>query len=252
LRLFGSNPPVISHTDTAAGWFKTTHWSAVLNAAGSDTREASVALSELCQAYWPPLYAYVRRTGYNKEDAQDLTQEFFARLLEKQWLNQADRQRGKFRSFLLSSMNHFLANEWRRSQTAKRGGGKAIVSLDDTAEALCESEWASCLTPEKLYERSWAMALFERAIADLQAIYTADGKSKLYNALKDFLSSEAGDGDYARIGKELEMSNGAVAAAVHRMRQRYREVVRAQVARTVANDGEVEEEMRSLLAALQL
>jgi RNA polymerase sigma-70 factor (ECF subfamily) len=125
------------------------------------------------------------------------------------------------------------------------------VSLDDTAEVLCESEWATSLTPEKLYERSWAMALFDRAIADLQAIYTEEGKSKLYDALKDFLSSEVGDGEYALVGKALGMSNGAVAAAVHRMRQRYREAVRKQIAQTVTDIGDVEQEMRSLLAALQ-
>jgi len=235
----------------AVGWFKTTHWSVVLNAGRADPTQTSAALADLCQAYWPPLYAYVRRLGHNKEDAQDLTQEFFARLLEKQWLTQADRQRGKFRSFLLSSLNHFLANEWRRSQAAKRGGGKGLVSLDDSAEIFCESDLASNLTPDKVYERAWAVALFGRALAQLKSKYTADGKARVYDALKDFLSGEPADGDYARIGKDLGMTNGAVGAAVHRMRQRYREAVREQIAQTVTNNADVEEEMRSLLTALQ-
>jgi len=237
--------------DTAgAGSFKTTHWSVVLNANSADTRQSGVALASLCQAYWPPLYAYVRRLGHCPQDAQDLTQEFFARLLEKQWLAQADRNRGKFRSFLLGAMNHFLANEWRRSQAQKRGGGKAVVSLDDTAENFYEAEWASALTPEKLYERRWALGLFDRALSRLQAHYAAEKKPAVYDALKNFLSSEPGEGDYGRIGAELRMTNGAVAAAVHRMRQRYRELVKDEIAQTVPRAEDIEDEMRSLLAAL--
>jgi len=233
------------------GWFKTTHWSAVLEAGRADPTQTSAALADLCQAYWPPLYAYIRRSGYSKEDAQDLTQEFFARLLEKQWLAQADQARGKFRSFLLSSMNHFLANEWRRSQTLKRGGGKPIASLDDSAEVFYEAEWASAVTQEKVYEKRWALGLFDRALGRLQASYATDGKAAVYNSLKDFLSSDVGEGDYARIGAELGVTKGAVAAAVHRLRQRYRQFVREEIAQTVANPADVDDEMRSLLAALQ-
>jgi RNA polymerase sigma-70 factor (ECF subfamily) len=240
-----------SEQGASAGVFATTHWSVVIAAREAGTPTAQDALESLCQVYWYPIYVYVRRKGYTPEDAQDLTQEFFARLLEKQWLSQADRRRGKFRSFLLGSMNHFLANEWRRSQAAKRGGGKQVVSLDDTAEAFCESEVASSLTPDKVYERAWAMALFGRALTQVQSKYTGDGKKGVYDALKDFLSNEPGDGDYARVGQELGMTSGAVGAAVHRLRQRYREAVREQIAQTVTSAGDVEEEMRSLLAALQ-
>jgi RNA polymerase sigma-70 factor (ECF subfamily) len=234
----------------SAGWFNTTHWTVVLDAGRADTTQAESALANLCEAYWPPLYAYVRRSGYCKEDAQDLTQEFFARLLEKGWLSQADRNRGKFRSFLLSSMNHFLANEWRRSQAVKRGGGRAIVSLNDTAETFYEAEFASALTPEKLYERRWALSLFQRALGRLKSCYRGEGKAAVYDALKDFLSSEAADGDYARIGKKLGMKTGTVAKAVYDVRKRYRELVREEIAHTVTNPADVEEEMRSLLAAL--
>ena len=231
-------------------WFQTTHWSAVLQASDGDSPLAGAALTQLCQSYWPPLYAYVRRSGHGPEDAKDLTQEFFARILEKQWLAQADPGRGRFRSFLLGAMNHFLANEWRRSQTAKRGGGKAIVSLDDTAEAVYEAETASNLTPEKLYERRWALSLFDRALGRLREQYVESGKPAVYEELKEFLSSETNDGDYDRVSATLGMTTGAVSAAVHRMRQRYRELVREEIALTVTSPEDVEEEMRSLLAAL--
>jgi RNA polymerase sigma-70 factor (ECF subfamily) len=242
--------PNAHETSVANAWFQTTHWTTVLSAGQNDSTEARLALAELCQAYWPPLYSYIRRSGHDPEQAKDLTQEFFARLLEKHWLAQADPTRGKFRSFLLSSVNHFLANEHRRQGAAKRGGGRAVVSLDDTAEALYATEPVSDLTPEKLYERRWALSLFERALARLREDYTAGGKGDLYNALKDFLSVEATDGDYARLGVSLGMNRGAVGTAVHRLRHRYRELVRDEIAKTVSSPAELEDEMRSLLAAL--
>lgn len=233
------------------GWFKTTHWTVVLDAGRADTADTGAALAQLCQAYWSPLYSYIRRLGHDQEEAKDLTQEFFARLLEKQWLAQADPQRGKFRSFLLSAVRHFLANEKRRDKAVKRGGRNTIVSLDDTAENLYESAAAtSDLTPEKLYERRWALSLFELALGRLRESYSVSGKGAVYEALKDFLSAEPGEGDYARIGSQLEMSTGAVSAAVHRLRQRYRELIREEIAQTVSTPAELEDEMRSLLAAL--
>jgi RNA polymerase sigma-70 factor (ECF subfamily) len=235
---------------TPGGWFKTTHWSAVVHAGRDGSPQSSAALAQLCQAYWPPLYSFVRRSGHGPEDAKDLTQEFFARLLEKQWLAQADPGRGKFRSFLLAAMKNFLANERRRGQTAKRGGGNPVVSLDDTAEAIYDVEIASNLTPEKLYERRWALSLFDRALARLREDYQTSGKLAVYDALKEFLSVDTRDGDYAPAAKILGSTPGAVSVAVHRLRQRYRDLVREEIALTVENPEEVEAEMRSLLAAL--
>ncbi len=228
-----------------------THWSAVLAAGREASPRSAAAMEELCRNYWYPLYAYVRRRGHPVEEAQDLTQEFFARLIEKHWLAEADPGKGRFRSFLLTALNHFLANEWRDARAVKRGGGRIPISIDDTAEARYELEAASDLTPEKIYERRWALSLFERAIGRLREHYVTAGRTYLYESLAPFLSGEAAEGDYARLGKELEMAPGAVATAVHRLRRQYREQVRQDVAQTVNGPEEIEDEMRSLLAALQ-
>lgn len=234
----------------SAGTFHTTHWSVVLDAGQASSPQSAEALEWLCCTYWYPLYAYVRRRGYEVAEAQDLTQEFFARLLEKHWLGQADRTRGRFRSFLLGAMDHFLANEWRRAHAARRGGGKVLVSLDDTAERRYALEPAVALSPEKIYERRWALSLFEAALARLQQELHAVEKVELFQSLKDFLSAEPAEGDYSRIGEKFGMSAGAVASAVHRLRHRYRQLVLEEIARTVADPAEIENEMRSLLAAL--
>ncbi len=234
----------------AGAWAVTTHWSVVLSAANSGSANAAEALESLCRTYWYPLYAYLRRRGHNVDEAQDLTQEFFARLLEKHWLEQADPNRGKFRSCLLGAMNHFAANEWRRAHAAKRGGMKPLLSLDDTAESRYALEPSSELTPERLYDRRWALSLFESALARLREDYRSVGKAELFESLKDFLSAEPADGDYARVGASFGMSNGAVAAAVHRLRQHYRQLVHQEVAHTLANPADVEDEMRALLEAL--
>jgi len=230
--------------------FVTTHWSVVVAGGDPNSPHAAGALEELCGAYWYPLYAYVRRRGHAVEEAQDLTQAFFARLIEKDWLAEADASKGRFRTFLLTALNHFLAKEWRRDQAAKRGGGKVLVSLDDTAEMRYAQEPASQLTPEKIYERRWALSLFDRALSRLRDQYATAGKSRHFDFLKQYLSTEAADGEYARVAVELEMSTGAVAAAVHRLRQHYRELVREEVAQTVESPTEVDEEMRWLLATL--
>ena len=237
-------------TTPAGHWVGSTHWSAVLAAGQSGSPRAAAAMEELCQTYWYPLYAYVRRRGYAVEEAQDLTQEFFAEMLENHWLKSADPKRGKFRSFLLGAMNHFLANDWRRAQTLKRGGGKPLISLDDTAEQRYALDATTDLTPEKIYERRWAWSLFERAVSRLREQYTAAGKARLYDALKSFLAEDIDERDYTRLAAELEMTPGAVATAVHRLRDRYRELVREEVAHTVADPAEVEDEVRSLLAAM--
>ena len=244
------NPREQPEMTPAGQWVGSTHWSAVLAAGQSGSPQAAAALEELCQTYWYPLYAYVRRRGYEVEEAQDLTQEFFAQMLEKHWLKSADRQRGKFRSFLLGAMNHFLANDWRRAHALKRGGGKALISLDDTVEQRYVLDAASDVTPETLYDRRWAWSVFERAVDLLREYYRAAGKTALYDALKGFLAEEVVEGDYVRLAARLGMSSGAVATAVHRLRDRYRALVREEVVRTLADPREIEDEMRSLLAAL--
>ena len=233
-----------------AGQFVTTHWSVVLQAGQEFSLDAQGALEALCRAYWYPLYAYVRRRGHSVEEAQDLTQEFFSRLIEKHWVADANPGKGRFRTFLLTALNHFLANEWRNARAAKRGGGRPVISLDDTTESRYALEPASDLTPEKLYERRWALSLFDRVLGRLREEYAAAGRTGLCERMQKFLSSEAGDGEYARLGAELEMSTGAIAAAVHRLRQHYRQLVREEVAQTVESPADVEEEIRSLLAAL--
>jgi RNA polymerase sigma-70 factor (ECF subfamily) len=231
-------------------WFTTTHWSVVVAGGDGGSPRAAAALEDLCRTYWYPLYAYVRRRGHPVEEAQDLTQEFFARLIEKRWIADADRSKGRFRTFLLTALNHFLANEWRRSQAAKRGGAFAVISLDDTAEGRYAKEAASDLTPEKIYERRWALSLFELALIRLRDQYESAGKAHHFDCLKPFLSIQASDGEYDRVAMEVDMSTGAVAAAVHRLRQHYRTLVRDAVAQTVKSPAELEEEMRWLLNAL--
>ena len=234
-----------------AARFGTTHWSVVLAAEDGSAPGATQALEELCQTYWYPLYAYVRRRGYGVEDAQDLTQEFFARLIRKPRLGDAEPAKGRFRNFLLTALNNFLRNEWRRSRTAKRGGGQAFFRLNDTAEARYAQEWVSDLTPERIYEQRWAVSVFDYAMHRLRAQYAAANKTGYFDCLRKYLSVEAAQGEYARLGTELEMSPGAVAAAVHRLRQHYGQVVRETVAQTVNSSAELEEEMRWLLEALR-
>jgi RNA polymerase sigma-70 factor (ECF subfamily) len=231
--------------------FTTTHWSVVLTCGGNDTTSSGAAMEQLCRTYWYPLYAYVRRRGHSVEEAQDLTQEFFARLIEKGWVTAADANKGRFRTFLLTALNHFLAKEWRRERATKRGGGRKLISLDDTAEARYANEPASNVTPEKLYERRWALSVFDQALHRLRAQYVAVHKEGHYDCLKKFLSIQPDDGEYAVVGQKLEMTPGAIAAAVHRLRQHYREVVRAEVAHTVESSQELEEELRWLIQALR-
>jgi len=230
--------------------FTTTHWSVVLTCGTGDTVRSGAAMEQLCRPYWYPLYAYVRRRGHPVEEAKDLTQEFFARLIEKGWVTAADANKGRFRTFLLTALNHFLAKEWRRERAAKRGGGSRPIFLDDTAEARYINEPAYGTNPQRLYERRWALSVFDQALHRLRAQYVTLGKEQHYECFKKFLSIQPGDGEYAAVGQELEMSPGAVAAAVHRLRQQYRDAVRAEVSQTVESPGELEEEMRWLLQAL--
>jgi RNA polymerase sigma-70 factor (ECF subfamily) len=234
-----------------AGVFATTHWSLILTASEVESPAASDALSRLCKVYWYPLYAYVRRQGYNPDEAQDLTQEFFARLLAKNFLRTLDRQKGKFRSFLLAAMEHFLAKEWRDSRRLKRGGGQALISLDDTdAESRYQIEPAETMTAEKIYERRWALTLLEQAIQRLRGEFEAAGKHELFEVLQGFLSGDKTGISYAQAGLQLDMTEGAVKVAAHRMRQRYGELVRLEIANTVSVAEEVDDELRHLMAAL--
>ena len=231
--------------------FVTTHWSLVVSAGRNDTPHARDALEKLCRSYWFPIYAFVRRQGHNPHDAQDLTQEFFARLLEKKQLAGADPARGRFRSFLLASLKHFLANEWDKAKAQKRGGGQALIPIDvAAAETTCGIEPADHLTADKIFERRWALTLLEQVLGRLRAEYVCDDREKLFEQLKPTLTEASRTVAYAEIATRLGTTEGAVKVAVHRLRQRYREVLRAEIADTVASPGEVDDEIRNLFAAL--
>ncbi len=235
-----------------AGRFATTHWSLVLGAGRRGSTASRRALATLCESYWFPLYAFVRREGYSAPDAQDLTQEFFARLLEKKYLAVVDPRRGRFRSFLLAAMKHFLAHERDRAKAKKRGGGRRILSLDfPSAESRYNLDPADELTPERLYERRWALALLEQVLKRLRDEHAAAGKLALFERLKEFLTGAKGSQSYQQIADELAMTEGAIKVAVHRLRRRYRELLEEEIAQTVAGPEEVEDERRALLAAVR-
>jgi RNA polymerase sigma-70 factor (ECF subfamily) len=232
--------------------FATTRWSLVVAAGQGDSPDARAALATLCQTYWYPLYAYVRRHGHGAEEAQDLTQEFFARLLEKDYLHDADRQRGKFRSFLLTAFKHFLSKERDRANALKRGGGRQPLSLDLPAgEQRYRLEPTDEATPETIYERRWALTLLDQVLARLRDEFLAAGKGVFFERLKVYLAGEKGPEPYARLAAEFDLTEGALKVAVHRMRRRYRELLRAEIAQTVDNPEEVEEELRHLFQAIR-
>ena len=243
----GSNPG-----SGAGQWFATTHWSVVLTAAHSASPNAVKALEQLCRTYWYPLYAYARRQGRNHEDAQDLTQAFFADFLEKKYVTRADRDRGRFRTFFLTSFKNFLNNEWDRARTARRGGGQKILSLDtQSAESRYAIEPVETKAPDTAFEKSWAVTTLEQALARLREEYSAAGKGAFYENLKLLLWEEKGAETYAGLGARLGMTEAAVKMAVMRLRQRCREALRTEVAHTVANPSEVDEELRYLLSVLR-
>lgn len=231
--------------------FATTRWTLVLAAGDAGAAEGREALEQLCRAYWFPLYAYIRRRGHDAHAAEDLTQGFFARLLERNDLARLTREGGKFRSFLLTTLNHFLANEHERNQALKRGGGRPLLSLDDdSAEDRYLREPAHAESPDRLYERQWALALMEGAFMRLEAEQASTGKAATFAALRPFLSREPDPGEYAPLAARLELAPGTLAVQVHRLRERYRQLVRAAVADTVDNPLDVDAEMRHLRAAL--
>jgi RNA polymerase sigma factor (sigma-70 family) len=231
--------------------FVTTHWSVVLTAGRTDTPHARDALSKLCQSYWYPLYAYVRRRGHTPEDAQDLTQEFSARLLDKNWVGNADPAKGRFRSFLLSAMNHFLSDQWDKARAQKRGGDVPLVPLQfDTAETRYGIEPADPITPERSFERRWALTLLEEVLSRLRTEYEQEGKADLFATLNPCLVGERTAQPYANLAAAMGVSQGTVKSAVHRLRQRYRQLLREEIANTVGRAEEVDEELRHLFAVL--
>ena len=232
--------------------FVTTHWSVVLSAQQGSPEAIDGALEKLCHAYWWPLYAFIRRRGYEAHDAQDLTQEFFARLLAKDLLRAVDREKGKFRSFLLAALEHFLANEWRNAHAQKRGGKFKFISLDDdTGERQYLTIAANELTPEQLFEQQWAMTLLGQTVSRLREEFLAAGRGALFDEIKIFLTGEKAKGRYADLAAKLQTTEAALKMAVSRMKQRYGELLRAEIVNTVSGPEEVEEELRALRAALR-
>jgi len=231
--------------------FPVTRWSVVVEARDEGGGEPAAALEELCRTYWMPLYAAVRRFGHDPEDAKDLTQEFFARLLEKDWLQAVDREKGRFRTFLMVVLKRYLANEWHRGQAAKRGGGLEPVPLDtQLAERLYGGSGAHSLTPEQLFDKRWALTLIETALVRMEREYSEAGRGGEFEVLKPCLTAERGEIDYRELAEALGLGAGAARVAVHRIRKRYRSLFREEIARTVRDEGEVEEEMRALMQAL--
>ena len=232
--------------------FATTRWTLVQAANGPTSDESLAALASLCETYWYPLYAFVRRRGHDPESARDLTQAFFTRLLEKGYVQTADRSRGRFRSFLLTACGNFLNKEYEREQTLKRGGGKRPLSLDfETAEGRYLSEPGHAMTPERLFERRWALTLLDRVMALLADEYAQAGKRPLFERLKDTLAGETGGATHGEVAADLGMTEGAVKAAAHRLRQRFRARLRDEIGQVVAEPEEIDDEIRLLFGALR-
>ena len=231
--------------------FLSTHWSIVLRAGQADDSDARNALAFLCQRYWYPLFVFVRRKGIPLERAEDVTQGFFARLIEKQVLEQAAPSRGRFRSFLLGSLQNFLANEWDQATAQKRGGGKALLSLDlEAGESKLRYEPSHDLSPEKIFDRAWAVQLLELVVGRLRKEFSDKGKAGEFEILQAFLAGRPTDASYERAAADMGVSLAAVRQAAHRMRKRYRELLRAEVAETVAKEEEIDDEIRGLFQAL--
>lgn len=238
------------HTPRPA--FVTTHWSVVLSARDGESPQSAAALEKLCRIYWYPLYAYIRRSGQSKENAEDLTQAFFARLLEKKSLDAAQQERGRFRSFLLVALKRFLANEWERAHAQKRGGFQTHMSLDtEMAEHKFQSEIAGAeIPPDRAFERRWALTLLEQTMSRLRSEFKRAGKTTEFERLKIFLTADKKEIPYATVAAELGMNESALRVAVHRLRKRYRELFREEIAHTLAEGESVDEELRHLMSVL--
>jgi RNA polymerase sigma-70 factor (ECF subfamily) len=237
------------HTSAGPSDFPTTRWTLVVAAADPQRKDAHSALVSLCEGYWYPLYVYVRRRGYPADQAQDLTQEFFIRVLEGRYLDRADPEKGRFRAFLLSSMKFFLADEADRSRAQKRGGG-AVRSLEfSSGEDRYQREPAHDETPERIFERRWALSVLDRVVEKLRSEFVHHGRPEHFERLKVFLLGQSG-APYAALAREMNTSEGALKVAIHRFRKRYRELFRQEIADTVADPAEVESELRFLAVAL--
>jgi RNA polymerase sigma-70 factor (ECF subfamily) len=222
----------------------------VLAATGGPAPESAAALEDLCRAYWQPLYAYVRRCGHSPHDAQDLTQEFFRRLLEKRWLDSADREKGKLRTFLIAALKHFMSNEWRRASAGRRGGGQAHAQVDT---AFAESHYAAdsgVLAPEEAFDRQWALTLLTLTMDRMRAEFAAAGRAGDFDALKGCLTEARGAIDYPALAARLGGSEGAARVAAHRLRKRFREIYREEISRTLPDGADIDGELRHLAAAL--
>ena len=232
--------------------FATTHWSLVLEAGRRSAPEADAALEMLCRAYWFPLYAFARRRGYSPDDAADLTQEFFSRLIEKSFLESANPERGRFRTFLLTIFQRFLAKEFDRSQAIKRGGGLTHLSIDfDDGEMRYAGGLTDEQTPERIFERQWALTLLQRVVDQLRTEYRSKGKGKMFEQCRSFLVGSAAAIGAAETARKLNMTEGALRVAIHRLRERYRELLRIEVAGTIADETTIEDELLQLRRAIQ-
>lgn len=237
-------------TATPGDIFATTHWTVVLAAGQRHTPQADNALEELCRTYWFPLYAYVRRRGHSKADAEDLVQAFFARFLAKNYLEGLSEERGRFRAFLLAALKNFLINDWKKSQRQKRGGGEVNLSLDwETADTKFQVAATNEPSPDRAFDREWAVALLAKVIERLQAECVAEGKGKLFEQLKVFLAAGKGETAHAEVARQLGLEEGAVRVATHRLRKRYRVLLRDEIAHTLADPALVDEELRALFGA---
>ena len=232
-------------------WFDSTHWTTVLAARDGDSPAGREALEKLCATYWFPLYAFVRRRGHPPAEAEDLTQGFFARFLEKNYLREVRPERGRFRQFLLTALKHYLANEWDRARALKRGGGCPCIPLD---QALAEQRFAGDLsedsTPERAYEQAWALLLLERVHRRLGEEFEAAGKRGRFELLEQFLPGGPAELTYAAVGQRLGLSEGAIKSEAHRLKRRYAELVRLEIAHTVEHPAEIDEELRHLMGVL--
>jgi RNA polymerase sigma factor (sigma-70 family) len=231
--------------------FASTHWSLVLAAADTSAPDAAAALERLCRSYWYPLYAYVRRRRYSPEDAQDLTQEFFHQVLARNWLPQADRQRGRFRSFLLAAMNHFLGHEWERAKAVKRGGRIVFQSFEDlNLEQRFLEEADLARSPEELYDQRWATTLLQTVLSRLREQETSEGRLEQFNALEGCLTGEGRVAGYSELASQLGTTEGALKMAAQRLRARYARLLQEEIATTVGRPEEIQDEIRHLLAVL--
>lgn len=235
----------------AGAAFATTHWSAVLQARDGDHEQASAALAKMCESYWPPLFMFIVRRGHSRHDAEDLTQQFFEFLLQRDFLKSVDQSKGRFRSFLLASLKNFLNNQWHHDNRQKRGGGRQFVSLDDVTNNLESMSAPVKGTEDEVFDRDWAVHLLARLMGELKTEHESRDKLNQFELLRTYLTDDISQGDYVNIGAKLNVSTGAVKVAVHRLRARYRELLLAAVAETVAVPGDAQDEARYLLTVLR-